>query len=389
MPRWLLTSTQATSSVFFGLAIVTAIVRIGVRLYYFRKFFTDDYFLLLALASLIACQYLYLTVTVPGIVNLIPEMSKSHMHTNPEEKAKQLELSNVAQMLIWVTVFAVKFSFLFHFRQLIERVPWLRAWWWTVFGICLTLAATNIPWPWIVCPYPASQIQVKCLEDRPYASKAHAILVFNIVADIVSDCLSMSVQHTHIVLEVTSLTVLVISIPWVILRRARISFHQKFNILVVLSLSIFMIAIALVRAVTSGNSEEQWMFWLQIEPSVAVTAASCMLFRTLFVVTPRSRDRRPSPLKLINPKLRLWTQGVISSIGKEEIHSDERPWYGQGQTPRLPLLLTRPTMTSVSTRFQKDEDAQLPNPREGKETCNKVDEGYGGNSQEGRSWLNV
>lgn len=88
----------------------------------------------------------------------------------------------------------------------------------------------------------------------------------------------------------------VISIPVCILWQAQFSLRQKLSIGIVLCLSVFIIAIAMVRAISArvyGPDEQVWdSLWLAIEACVSVIMVSMTAFRTLFVMPRRSQRRR-------------------------------------------------------------------------------------------------
>lgn len=86
---------------------------------------------------------------------------------------------------------------------------------------------------------------------------------------------------------------LVLVIPFVQLWRVQISLRQKFILGTSLSLSIFMIIIAIIRISKThiDNPNLMWMtFWHQFEASIAVIMVSSSAFRSFFV-TRESRRR--------------------------------------------------------------------------------------------------
>jgi len=80
---------------------------------------------------------------------------------------------------------------------------------------------------------------------------------------------------------------LVLSFPVTLLWRVRISLQQKFGLGCVLSLSLFMIIIAIIRMAgiqqTGGVVDIVWLaFWQQQECSIAVIMVSVSAFRSFF-----------------------------------------------------------------------------------------------------------
>lgn len=94
------------------------------------------------------------------------------------------------------------------------------------------------------------------------------------------------------VLDVVS-DVLIVSIPVLILWRARISLRQKIGLGITLCLSIVMAVIAFVRMsclrLSNGALDLRCnVFWVQQECSIAVTMVSVIAFRSFFVVSQQS-----------------------------------------------------------------------------------------------------
>ena len=102
---------------------MTFIGRAAIRIYKWRSLSTDDYFLLLAVASLAASFGLIITSmqslflfndVVAGIA--APPVDMIQVAANTALYA------TIGELLAWTTVFTVKFSFLFVFRHLVRRI---------------------------------------------------------------------------------------------------------------------------------------------------------------------------------------------------------------------------------------------------------------------------
>lgn len=109
---------------FCGIAVVTVITRLALRVFIRHKLYLDDYFLLFGLACLGAATYLlysifrmiFLSNVVRQDPSIFPTVSKIIQLIN------SLKIIYSFLALIWTTTFAVKLSFLVFFKQLIERV---------------------------------------------------------------------------------------------------------------------------------------------------------------------------------------------------------------------------------------------------------------------------
>ena len=78
------------------------------------------------------------------------------------------------------------------------------------------------------------------------------------------------------------------------LRAATFKLHRKLSIAVVVCLSLFMIATALVRGISSGiigtNSQTWNSFWVQVEASISVIAACPIAFRSVFLLNHTAKN---------------------------------------------------------------------------------------------------
>ncbi|KAL8690478.1 MAG: hypothetical protein Q9218_004087, partial [Villophora microphyllina] len=218
---------KAAIGTFLGIAIALAIGRTYIRIILTHRITIDDGFFFLALTTLIAgtttlyidIPYLFIqqnvnpstTVITPAFIQLL---------------LRSLKIQSATDVLLSVTLFSVKFSFLFFFHGLLRRVRWLTVWWWCVLGMMVPLSVVFVCCIFIVCPY---------YDER----------------------------------------VLIITIPVALLWRVRISLHRKLVLGGILSLSIFTMIVSIVRIagadLPNGMIDSAWVnFWLQIEAAVAV-----------------------------------------------------------------------------------------------------------------------
>lgn len=130
-----------------GLGILLATARIVIR-FQKLKIGVDDGFLLLATVTLAAGTVLVF-INVPGFyandtvdVGVLPStegLGLGQIHA--QIYAQKLQYA--AAFLLWTSIFSVKFSFLFFFRQLIRRIRAMIICWWVVFWVLIPA--------WIVC----------------------------------------------------------------------------------------------------------------------------------------------------------------------------------------------------------------------------------------------
>ena len=132
-----------------------------------------------------------------------------------------------------------------------------------------------------------------CATAPGFLRREHAFVYFAAVSDIITD---ITRRHPKIPCRVFLTCSIVISIPIIVLRKSSLDLHRKLSIAAVLCLSLLMIAIGLVRAISAalvGTADQTWdTFWVQIEASVSVIAVCPMVYRSLFVIN-HARDKNP------------------------------------------------------------------------------------------------
>lgn len=125
------------------MAIITASVRTAIRIKYHRRLFVDDAFLVFACLALTAlfASVLYYTPTTYLVAAIVDaQLSKgSTVSLSSERLGAVISTYRKAQLLrgslAWLTIFAVKFSFLSFFRNLTNRLPRLFLYWKVVVAV--------------------------------------------------------------------------------------------------------------------------------------------------------------------------------------------------------------------------------------------------------------
>ena len=124
-----------------AMAVLLSSARSYIRLRKFKRLFADDGFLFLAVIALIAGTII-LYADVPAIYTINDVLAG--VEKAPIDFSDQLIQDHgfqvAASSLEMLAVFSVKFSFLFFFRSLIRRIPYLTIWWWCILA-CLVPTA--------------------------------------------------------------------------------------------------------------------------------------------------------------------------------------------------------------------------------------------------------
>ncbi|MCJ1282901.1 hypothetical protein MMC26_002227 [Xylographa opegraphella] len=298
---------KAVTGCLFGIAIVTAVLSTIVRLRLRNGIGLDDVFLLLACVFLIASTVLLFLVSNalyfeealtldPASVTFSAD-SFDQLDWYQKMIYAYLDLSQTA-------TYCVKFSFLFFFRLLIDRLRYMIIYWRVVVVVSVLAWAYAMCTAFIGCP--DFGLDISCIGESVFV-KSVALSVTTSTLDIVTD-------------------LMIITIPVRLLWKVRIKHRQKFILGSTLCLSVFMIITCIIQMSglgvsgtatglgTSGQSfDVVWqVFWTQVEASVAVTVISFTSFRSLFVASnaspknskslrwysfKRSKDSHEKPLK--------------------------------------------------------------------------------------------
>ena len=115
-----------------------------IRWQNFKRLFYDDCFLYLALAALI-------TSTVFNLRNYTIDLNLDTLQA-AEMSLKSIMYSIAGDILLWLAIYAVKFSFMLYFRGLLHLQPKLTKWWWVVLSIIIPCAIGTVFSALYVCP---------------------------------------------------------------------------------------------------------------------------------------------------------------------------------------------------------------------------------------------
>ena len=123
---------QAATGVLFGLAMIAWVFRVYIQLTVHKRFFAEDWVLLLGVAILIGTTVLcyllfprlYLALDLAyGMVT--PDLLAEVVQELPTELAETEALT----LLWWFVIYSVKLAFLLFFRKLIARLRSITRYW--------------------------------------------------------------------------------------------------------------------------------------------------------------------------------------------------------------------------------------------------------------------
>ncbi|KAI9823815.1 MAG: hypothetical protein M1826_007636 [Phylliscum demangeonii] len=274
---------KAVSGLLAGLAIIAAVVRTAYRLRSQRRLFVDDLFLLLACIFLAAATIvLYTTMTD---LYLSYSSWTLLLAADPDGAVKRgvryLRRFFAYASMTWTAIYAVKLSFLFFFRVLVDRIRYMIMYWRVVLGATLVAGGLCVCESAIECPHFDAE-SLHCAFGSGM-NRTVTVTSIAIVVDFVTD-------------------LMIIALPIHLLWKVRMKPRQKLGLGVFLCLSVFMMITAVVRisalhravvvlGVPMTAVDFTWnLFWLQTEACVAVLMVSLTALRSIFV---SDHDRAP------------------------------------------------------------------------------------------------
>jgi hypothetical protein len=143
---------------FFGIAMVSVLGRVVMRLRAWRRLGLDDYFLFAGAGCLTAgtvllykmVDQLYLFGAIQRDVSIISQVNSEELQDIIDHSAAKT-MTIVA--LTWTTMFAVKFSFLAFFRQLVANVDRIQYYYWGIVVFTVVAWVFFVGQAFILCPY--------------------------------------------------------------------------------------------------------------------------------------------------------------------------------------------------------------------------------------------
>ena len=140
----------------YGTSVIALSLRIVVRVYTLRRIYLDDAFLVFGFLCLTASTALLFHFAKLIYLNEAYTMDLTFDISFPEVVAltDTTAILDSFLILVWASIFSVKFSFLALFHMLIRRVSTaLTTYYWVIVGACLVFWIFLTSEIFIVCPY--------------------------------------------------------------------------------------------------------------------------------------------------------------------------------------------------------------------------------------------
>ncbi|MCJ1310150.1 hypothetical protein MMC25_003811 [Agyrium rufum] len=286
MPNILGNSIPIAIWTLFGVAAALTGGRFVIRLRVFRRFFWDDLTHLIALLALLGFavstqEYvLHVKTEVAVAAGEIP-MPADFATIKHQGRQYQVALSTFA----WISLWAVKFTFLLFYRLLFEvSEKFVKAWWITVV---FTFATFWIPIAGVLTACgAASQLynDAACKKDPFYQQQ---LLEYSCAFQVVTDLLSPPT---------------VMALPLSMLHRIRVQPMQRLGLIMIFGIALVTVALEILRTVESvqilhnsnetieGTKYASSILFAILEISFSVIISCLPVYRALFTYEKRRKD---------------------------------------------------------------------------------------------------
>ncbi|KAJ6145437.1 hypothetical protein N7470_009332 [Penicillium chermesinum] len=261
---------------FAALTTASLCFRLYVQVTTFRRLYIDDFLVLLAWAIIFATTIIWEVVSRPLYDHELTSLGKEKLTENFLHRYETFtRFVGPFEILFYSGLWAVKLSFLAFFYRLCLQVKSMRIWW--IFVLCFTISVYIIS---------IGDIQYSCsfgsIEEMFLLDNVHyqnRTFWANAAGDVISD-------------------IMILSIPILTLYNAQISLHKKVILLGMYSVTIIIMAIAIVRVATTLDDQINiaWLcFWSFIEVYAAIIVSCVASGRQLFVTRAQSLRGRNIP----------------------------------------------------------------------------------------------
>ncbi|CAI7587896.1 unnamed protein product [Penicillium glandicola] len=305
---WALTGTSFTFVVFRIYAQVTS----------FRQLFLDDFLVIVAWIIILTAaiiwqvegKVLYELYAIsagkkPFTVEFLPKYNKFMRFNAPFE------------ILFYSALWCVKFSFMALFYRISAKIRSLRIWWFVVLFCTASVYIASVADIEYKCSFGGLEYIIARCPNPDHVHYENRMFWANCAGDVITD-------------------LMILSIPFLVLWRVRISLRKKLGLLSIFSATIFIMVTAIIRVAVRMNYDRQinidWLcFWSFVEVDVAIIVSCVASLRQLFVISQnQSSSARAAYHNTNEPILKSskegYSQNLSGSSGDiESATNDEVP----------------------------------------------------------------
>ncbi|KAH8697813.1 hypothetical protein BGW36DRAFT_379522 [Talaromyces proteolyticus] len=257
-----------------ALALVLVAIRTYIQYRNAKRFFINDYWIFLAMLIHIATAIVYQTA-IPAMYELAYVSAGVEPTEGFTDRANMfLRLIFASDLLLWTTLWCVKFSLLFFFWRLFDSVQSpMRIFWWIMVAVTAATYSTSVVLQMFAC-FPIRDFFTigRCgsTKDIFYSN---LVFHFSVGSDIAGD-------------------VLIMLIPFPLLRKLQIKPRQRNILILVFLFPIIPIVFGILRLVEANATTDnvdpiRFTLWSMLE-NISAIIASCLPALRLFVFSSRT-----------------------------------------------------------------------------------------------------
>ncbi|EKV21494.1 efflux pump antibiotic resistance protein [Penicillium digitatum] len=293
-----------------GLSFMSVVFRLYAQVTSFRRLFIDDLLVFLAWVIILTAAVIW---QVKGrVLYELYAISAGTKPFNLEFLPKYntfMRYNAPFQILFYSALFCVKFSFMALFYRISAKVKSLRIWWFMVFFCTASVYIASVADVEYKCSFGGLEyLMTQC--PQPYhIHYENRMFWANCAGDVITD-------------------LMILSIPFLVLWKTRISLRKKLIMLSIFSATIFIMVTAVLRVAVGMNYERQmnidWLcFWSFIEVDVAIIVSCVASLRQLFVVSQNQSSYaratyRNTDEHILNKSKEGYGQDLSRSVGDVE-----------------------------------------------------------------------
>ncbi|CAG8255275.1 unnamed protein product [Penicillium nalgiovense] len=324
-----------------GTSFLFLIFRIYAQLASFRRVFLDGYLVVFAWVIMLTAAVIW---QVEGkVLYELYAISAGTKPFNLEFLPRYntfMRFNAPLQILFYSALWSVKFSFMALFYRISAKVKSLRIWWFVVLFCTASVYIASVADIEYKCSLGGLEYIITQCPQPHHVHYENRMFWANCAGDVITDLMSGFIcKNTQILSEPFKLTlshVLVLSIPFFVLWKTRISLRKKLILLSIFSATIFIMVTAMIRVAVGMNYDRQmnidWLcFWSFVEVDVAIIVSCVASLRQLFVASQnQSSSARAAYHDTNDPILKKskeeGSQDLSRSVGDvESPASDEVP----------------------------------------------------------------
>ncbi|KGO78081.1 hypothetical protein PITC_041120 [Penicillium italicum] len=331
-----------------GISFIFIAFRFYAQVTSFRRLFLDDFLVVLAWIIILTTAVIW---QVKGKV--LYELYAISAGTKPFDPEflprynKFMRFNAPLQILYYSALSCVKFSFMALFYRISAKVRPLRVWWFVVLFCTTSVYIASVADVEYKCSFGGLEYLITQCPQPNHVHYENRMFWSNCAGDVITD-------------------LMILSIPFLVLWKTRISLRKKLILLSIFSATIFIMVTAILRVAVGMNYHRQmnidWLcFWGFVEVDVAIIVSCVASLRQLFVASQnQSSSARAAYHDTNEPTLKFskegFSQDLLRSVGDVESSTND-------EVPMSPLSVVHIRQDFEVTRVDANHSA------DGDKTC--------------------